>query len=120
MENKREEQEIVNQIYGFAANMMFEQEKTSEETKQALVEQGLKPEDAEIVVSNLQAQIKQAKDEVANKNMLYGALWCGGGLLVTALTYSAASENGGSYVVAWGAVIFGAWQLLKGLWQKFN
>lgn len=51
--------------------------------------------------------------------MLYGALWCIGGLVVTALTYSAASD-GGTYVVAWGAVLFGAIQFFKGVWQKIS
>ncbi len=40
----------------------------------------------------------------ANKNMLAGGLWCVGGIIVTAVTYGAASSRagGGSYVVAWG------------------
>jgi hypothetical protein len=50
----------------------------------------------------------------ANKNMLVGGLWCAGGILVTALTYSAAS-GGGSYVVAWGAIVFGGIQFFRGL-----
>jgi hypothetical protein len=53
---------------------------------------------------------------VAKRNMLVGGLWCGGGLLVTLFTYMAAS-GGGTYVVAWGAIIFGGWQLLKGISQ---
>lgn len=53
---------------------------------------------------------------VAKRNMLVGGLWCGGGLLVTLFTYMAAS-GGGTYVVAWGAIIFGGWQFLKGISQ---
>jgi hypothetical protein len=45
---------------------------------------------------------------------LYGGLWCVGGIIVTAVTYSAAS-GGGSYVVAWGAILFGAIQFFRGL-----
>jgi len=48
--------------------------------------------------------------------MLHGILWCVGGLLVTLLTYNMA-EEGGRYVVAWGAVIFGAYQFFKGFMQ---
>ena len=118
-EQEREAQELVNQVYAFAANLMIEQGKSATETKNILIEQGLKAEDAEVVVTNLQAQIDQAKNEAGNKNMLYGALWCIGGLLVTALTYSAAS-NGGTYVVAWGAVVFGAIQFFKGAWMKIS
>lgn len=122
MEEQREQidqQELVNQIYGFTADMLFNQKKSVEETKAALIGNGLKPEDADIVISNLQNQYKQEKKEAGNKNMLYGALWCVGGLLVTFLTYSAAS-NGGTYVVAWGAVIFGAIQFFKGVFQRIG
>ena len=53
------------------------------------------------------------------KNMIFGGLWFVGGSLVTAFTYGAASD-GGSYVVAWGAIIFGGGQLLYGLYQYFG
>ena len=122
MEEQREkidQQEIVNQIYGFTADMLYNQKKSIEETKAALIENGLRAEDADVVIANLQNQYKQEKREAGNKNMLYGALWCVGGLLVTILTYSAASD-GGTYVVAWGAVIFGAIQFFKGMFQRFS
>lgn len=123
MEEQREkiddQQEIVNQIYGFTADMLYNQKKSIEETKAALIENGLTAEDADVVIANLQNQYKQEKREAGNKNMLYGALWCVGGLLVTILTYSAASD-GGTYVVAWGAVIFGAIQFFKGLFQRLG
>ncbi len=118
-QQEKEAQEFVDKVYSFAANLMFEQEKSATETKRILVEEGLREEDAEVVVTNLQNQLQQAKSEAGNKNMLYGALWCIGGLVVTALTYSAAS-NGGTYVVAWGAVLFGAIQFFKGVWQKIS
>jgi hypothetical protein len=51
----------------------------------------------------------------ANRNMLVGGLWCVGGIVVSVATYSAASSGGGSYVVAWGAIIFGGIQFFRGL-----
>lgn len=54
------------------------------------------------------------------RNMLIGALWAIGGLVVTVATYSAASARGGTYVVAWGAVIFGGVQFVQGLIQFFT
>jgi hypothetical protein len=59
---------------------------------------------------------KKANREVARKNMVFGAIWCIGGTLVTALTYQAAS-GGGHYIIAWGAIIFGGFQFLRGLVQ---
>jgi hypothetical protein len=38
------------------------------------------------------------------------------GIVITAVTYSAAS-HGGTYVVAWGAIAVGAWRFLLGLFQ---
>lgn len=61
-----------------------------------------------------------AVKNAGKKNILYGAIWCMGGIIVTALTYQAAADNptGGKYVVAWGAIVFGAIQLIRGLMQS--
>ena len=48
------------------------------------------------------------------KNLLAGALWCGGGLAFSFLSYYFATA-GGRYVVATGAIIWGAIQAIKGL-----
>lgn len=53
----------------------------------------------------------------ANNDVLVGGLWLFGGLAVTAFTYLGAS-GGGSYVVAWGAIIFGGLQFFRGLAAK--
>jgi hypothetical protein len=49
--------------------------------------------------------------------MITGAVICVIGIVVTAVSYSSASEGGGSYVVAWGAIIFGAIRFFRGLMQ---
>ncbi len=82
--------------------------------KANLVDMGVDKESAEIIVNNLMAQLVTGKNERAHKDMIYGALWCIGGIIVTAVTYQAAS-GGGTYVVAWGAIIFGAVQFFKGV-----
>lgn len=53
------------------------------------------------------------------RNMVVGGLWCGGGLVVTLYTYAAVS-GGGTYVVAWGAILFGGIQFLKGMVQQLG
>jgi hypothetical protein len=60
----------------------------------------------------------EAYRAAADRNMLVGGLWCVGGIVVTWVTYSAASSGGGSYVVAWGAIIFGALRFFRGLLAK--
>lgn len=115
MQNEElKEQEAVNQIYDYAANLMVNEKKSNSETKQALIEEGIDEESAAVIVDNLITEIGEAKKEAANKDMLWGAVWCIGGIIVTAVTYSNAS-GGGTYVVAWGAILFGAIQFLKGL-----
>jgi len=54
--------------------------------------------------------------DAAAKNMRHGALWCIGGMLVTAFTYTNAAP-GETYIVAWGAVLFGGLQFLQGVFQ---
>jgi len=55
------------------------------------------------------------------KNMIYGACWCIGGLAVTLLSLAAASgPGGGRFIMAWGAIIFGAIQFFKGAAQAGN
>lgn len=63
--------------------------------------------------------LPEANKTVGQKNMLYGALWCVGGTVVTVVTYDMASSSpsGGTYFVAWGAILFGGVQFLKGLYQ---
>jgi hypothetical protein len=51
----------------------------------------------------------------AEKRMVRGALWCIGGILVTGTTYLLASgPAGGTYVIAWGAIVFGAVEFICG------
>jgi hypothetical protein len=49
--------------------------------------------------------MNDAKKERANKDMLYGALWCIGGIVATVADFG---------YIFWGAIIFGAIQFLKG------
>ena len=112
--SETEQQEVVNQIYDYAANLLINENYTSYEAKQALIDQGLDEETAAIVIRKLEEDIGAVKQKNANKDMLYGALWCIGGIIVTVASYSAAS-GGGTYIVTWGAILFGAIQFFKGL-----
>lgn len=104
-----ESQELINQHYNFAANLLLNQRKSGYETKNALIEQGLTSEQAASVVEKIEMQIQDAEYEAvqakAKKDMLYGALWCIGG---TVLTLS----NIG--FIFWGAILFGGIQFGKG------
>ncbi len=53
----------------------------------------------------------QAGSSSANKDILYGGLWLLGGTVVTIWSLS----NGKGGVIAWGAIIFGGYQFIRGL-----
>ncbi|MFW6169074.1 MAG: hypothetical protein ACODAD_01200 [Planctomycetota bacterium] len=111
------EEEIVQAIYAFAAEQM-KNGASSMKTEEMLVEKGLDKEAAVAVVANLRRMRSEALRSAGRNNMMYGALWCIVGTVVTVVTYSAAaSGGGGTYVVAWGAIVFGAIQFLRGLTQ---
>jgi len=109
------ERQFVEAVYAFAAEQM-KSGSSPQQVQARLVEEGLDQDSAGIVVSNLVDLRSEAIREAGRKNMLYGALWCIGGIIVTAATYSAASP-GGTYVVAWGAILFGAIQFFRGAGQ---
>ena len=54
------------------------------------------------------------KWSAAKRDMIVGALWCIGGLAVTFFSYYFA-KNGSKYVLAYGAILFGAFQGIRGL-----
>ncbi|WGH76436.1 hypothetical protein P8625_04545 [Tenacibaculum tangerinum] len=110
MENQSNNQEeVVNQIYKYAANLLVEQNKSAAETKTALIEYGLDEESAAAVVTNLEQQIKDAKKGQAHKDMLYGALWCIGGFIATVADFG---------YFFWGAIVFGAVQFFRGVFNS--
>ncbi|NLA13209.1 MAG: J domain-containing protein [Tissierellia bacterium] len=56
--------------------------------------------------------------EAAKKSVAVGMAWLIGGLVVTLGSYSSAVKNGGgTYVVAWGAIVFGGIQAVKSFYN---
>ncbi len=60
------------------------------------------------------------EEGIGQGNMLYGALWCGRGIIITLGTYTMTAPNGGKYLIAWGAALFAAIQLFRGLFQSLR
>jgi hypothetical protein len=50
-----------------------------------------------------------------SKNITLGLILLVVGIVVTAATYDSASRQGGTYIIAWGPMVFGAIRLFKGL-----
>jgi hypothetical protein len=92
--------------YNYAANLLVVHQKAPEEVKNLLVERGLERERANVIVMELEQQILDAKKERAKKDMIYGALWCVGGIIFTV------ADTG---FIFWGAIVFGGIQFFRGV-----
>jgi hypothetical protein len=114
-DQEHSEEEIVREVYEFAAQQM-EEGLSEGQIRVLLTENGLDHESAAIVVTNLTRMRSEAIGAAGKREMLYGALWCVGGTAVTIGTYAAAFK-GGPFIIAFGAIIFGAIQFFRGLVQ---
>ncbi len=109
--NTNDQQKVVQEIYDHAAQLMVNEERSADDTKKVLMERGVDEPFADMIVSKLEQEIYDAKKEAANKDMLYGALWCVGGIIGTI---------SGIGLIFWGAIIFGAIQFGKGVLNSSN
>lgn len=51
-----------------------------------------------------------------NNGIKWGLIWLIGGGMITLYTYGSAA-NGGSYFIMWGAMIYGGYRLLLGVFS---
>lgn len=51
----------------------------------------------------------------ANRQLVWGVVLLGIGIVVTAATYGSASQSGGSYIIAYGPMIVGVIKIFRGL-----
>jgi len=100
------EQLTEEEIYNYAADLIINQKMSDSEVKVKLIEQGFEEKDALTVISSLKNEIIKEKKIGANKDMIYGALWCIGGTIATV------SDTG---YIWWGAIVFGGIQFFKGV-----
>jgi hypothetical protein len=97
---------------------LINQGKSRSQIETELKSTGLSQESVSGIVNHVFGLRKKANRDAASKNLVLGALWCVGGAVVTIVTYQIATESGGgTYFVAWGAVLFGGIQFLRGLGQ---
>ena len=112
----QDQQQVRRAVYLAVFNGLRRGESAASAEK-ALVAKGLDQASASAVVQGVQnfnAAFAKTIKSAGGRSALFGALWCVGGTIVTVATYEAA-QGGGTYVVAWGAIVFGAIQMLRGL-----
>jgi len=128
-----EEQNAVDSLAQYVAQNLAEGKDKGGVTKE-LVKLGWPKETATQFIDNIEEELKRRAEEYKKtpegrqamaaqykRHMLYGILWAGGGTAVTIATYEAASQ-GGWFIVAWGAIIFGIIDFFRGLfgWLKYR
>ena len=105
-------------VYALALEKMKEGASVAE-VEELLVEHGLSGEKAASVAETA-AESKAFDDLVDGKRkMLFGMLCFIVGIVVTAVTYRIAGK-GETYIVAWGAMLYGAYLIIRGIgrWGK--
>lgn len=105
MENNTEIQKTIDQVYTHAAELLIHQNKTSSEAIDELIAIGLDTETATIVVNKVEEHIKEENRKRARRDMIFGALWCVGGIIATVADIG---------YIFWGAIVFGAIQFIRG------
>jgi hypothetical protein len=96
--------------------------KSKAEVEEDLKQGGASVEVAASIAENVFALRPKTHRDIGKRNTLSGALWFIGGVLVTVATYriAAGKPGGGMYIIAWGAMIFGAVQFVCGLAQRIE
>ena len=62
-----------------------------------------------------QSMYESDRRAAKSKNIVLGLILLVVGTIVTVATYDSASRQGGTYIIAWGPMVFGAIRLIKGL-----
>ena len=98
--------------YKKASDLLFTQGYSAEETIQILIDNGEDAKQAENIVNKLLLYASESNNKSTNNSLIYGLVLFFGGVLVTIITYSNA-QGGGTYVIAWGAILIGAYRIFK-------
>ena len=107
---------LIQDAYKRAANMM-QAGVAKDHVRKVLSGKGLNQEEVNTIMGTLIRLEREAINKSANRNIIIGGVIMVIGIVVTAGSYMMA-EGGGRYVIAWGAVIFGGIQFLRGMGQR--
>lgn len=89
-----------------AINLFVNAGKNKSEVQRTLIVNGMPQAEARILCDKIDDELYAARRQGAQKDMIYGALWCVGGALATAANIG---------FIFWGAIVFGGIQFFKGL-----
>lgn len=109
------EEDYMQAIWKFAFDAKRDG-KSNEEIKKGLMDRGLEEQDSVLIINSIENKATEIYDKY-NTEVFRGGLAFIVGLIITIWTYSSAA-NGGTYVIAWGAIIFGAYRFIEGISNK--
>lgn len=72
--------------------------------------------DIENYIHQMYEEVRPFK-EAATRSAFIGLAWLIGGLIIFFMSYSAAAQTGGSYIVPYGAIIFGGIQAVRSFYR---
>jgi hypothetical protein len=127
--SKEQQAELARTLYPYARRLTMERH-TDIRRKELLMEKGLTDSSALELIKKArrdrqaihQSQWDDKNQDEAMRNMAIGGVICAIGLFVTFTSYqsAASSPTGGSYTLAWGAILFGGFQFLRGVYQMME
>lgn len=97
-----------------------------EQIVRELIKQNWPKESALQFVESVEEELRRYKESPEGKkelaeqyarHMLYGLLWAAGGTIVTIGSYTTVSESGGTYVIAYGAILYGIIDFFRGFFS---
>jgi hypothetical protein len=117
------------EVDGYAlVNNLLDQNKDEKEIVRILEEGGVSHNEAVLFVGDVISkrsrgvpdggQLRELLKQAGQRNMLIGGLVCVAGIVITIGTLAAASDSGGRYIIAWGAIVWGAIQFCRGVGQS--
>ncbi|CAN5195288.1 hypothetical protein BH09BAC1_BH09BAC1_21950 [soil metagenome] len=113
MENPEEQKVLSKEELRKLALIMQHEGYSRAQIHQALCNEGLDGWAATKLLDSIEPTLVKATTNDASRDMVIGGAWCVGGMVITLITYSM-SSGGGTYIVAWGAILFGAVQFING------
>ncbi|MEZ4370352.1 MAG: hypothetical protein R3B07_05985 [Polyangiaceae bacterium] len=78
-----------------------------------MVARGRNQADAEHAVAEVYAALDSELEEAGRRNVRHGAGWLVVGVILTLISYFATGP-GGTFIVTWGAILYGGIQFFKG------
>lgn len=95
-----------NPDFSRAYKLLVVEKQTPKQAVRQLCKEGLDEESAKLLVAQVQRESSKTEARGGARDIVVGAMWCLGGTIATIYN---------DYFIFYGAVLFGAFQLIRGL-----